>query len=145
VDTGLSTLDLSRTYTSNDWAYSGGPTGVFGRGWHHDWEAWLSCTQTKCTVALGLNPGYQFMPTGTAPSLDGTETWQVYGPWSNAVMSGDNQNVLVRRPSGEWIMFSPDGRELHFATVCDACGGTDVFCQDPATGGKARLVKVVDR
>jgi hypothetical protein len=93
-------------------------------------------------VALGGTAGFQFEDDGrTAVSLSGSETWQVFEP-----RGADNHAVLVRRPGGEWRLFLPDGRELHFGTACDACGdpGLDPHCRDPLLGGKARLVKYVD-
>jgi len=99
-----------------------------------------------CTVTRGAARGFQFQQSGTALSLDGTELWQIYMPWSNQVASADHHNVLVRRPSGEWIVFLSDGREWHFAAACDACSdpSTDPFCKDAASGGRARLVKAID-
>ena len=147
VDTGLVRLGLTRTYASNDWAYLGGAVGPFGRGWHHDWEGSLSCTSGKCAVALGGSHGLEFMWSGTAPSLDGAETWQIYTAYSDATARKiDNHAMLARRPSGEWILFNPDGTELHFGTVCDTCSNpaTDPVCIDAAAGGRARITRVAD-
>lgn len=47
-------LGLTRTYTSADASLQGGPIGIFGRGWHHEWEATLSCEGEYCTVARGM-------------------------------------------------------------------------------------------
>ncbi len=80
------------------------------------------------------------------------EEWTMYQrTYLDTMVSGD-RSVLVRRPDGpngqRWIVFLADGRELHFATVCDCSGST--YCNAPLTpsgfvaGGKARLVKVVD-
>jgi len=154
VDTGLVPLGVTRTYASNDWSYSGGPVGVFGHAWHHDWEGWLSCSGGLCTVEMGGGSGTQFSFSASALSLDGTETWQTYQRAFAPAVYGQSDGyggdqtitVLARRPSGEWILFANDGRELHFNTVCDACSnpGIDPYCKDAASGGKARLVRVVD-
>ena len=144
VDT-LTRLDITRTYTSADSSLHGGATGVFGRGWRHDWEGLLSCDGDYCTVLRGNRLGFAFRRSGTALSLDGLETWDLYTVGDTEVLQAeDGHQILVRRPSGEWILFMPDGSELHFATICDACGGSDSTCVDPRQGGQARLVDYFD-
>lgn len=150
VETGLATLSITRTYASNDWAYFGGPVGIFGRGWHHNWEGTLSCSGVDCTVLVSGAAGYRFRFARSAPSLDGGELWDIYEPSSDPFLSAgaeaDYHQVLARRPTGEWILFLPDGRTMHFGLACDTCAdpATDRSCLDVAAGGKARLVKVVD-
>ncbi len=138
----LTTLAITRTYDSADVSLRGGPVGPFGRGWHHDWEATLTCSASGriCNVALGLLPGYQFQKAETALSLDGTEAWEIYRPTTSP---SENRNVLVHRPGGLWSLYFAAGRELDFATVCDACGVPDAFCADPLAGGTARVVRAV--
>ena len=143
---GVLSLGITRIYSSADASYFGDPPGIFGRGWHHDSEAWLSCNSTSCTVVFGTRRALRFKYGSDAPSLDGTEVWNIFNPYADKISADDNQSLLVRRPSGEWIMYSPDGRERHFASVCDACGNpaNDAYCYDALVGGRARLVSVVD-
>lgn len=138
-------LGITRTYTSADASLHGGRVGIFGRGWHHDWEATLTCTGEYCVIARGIQGGFTFKPSGIAASLDGLETWDIYARGDTEVLQASAGNgVLVRRPSGRWTYFAPDGSELHFATVCDTCGGSEPTCLDPRQGGIARLVEAYD-
>jgi RHS repeat-associated protein len=137
----LTRLSLTRTYTSADASLRGGRAGPFGKGWHHDWEATLSCREDTCTVGRGITSGFKFRKAETVGSLDGTETWQMYRP---AAAPAENRNLLARRPSGAWVLFLANGEELHFATVCDSCGTADEYCIDPLLGGKARIARRVD-
>jgi len=148
----ISKLSITRTYVSNDASlvipsFKPRSSGQFGPGWHHDWEADLTCSGNTCTVGRGLAPGSQFDKSGSALSADETETWDVYSP-SKIVGVVGHHAVLVARPTGEWILFQPDGRSLHFASVCDACSGDDASsarCLPVSSGGVARLVKITDR
>ena len=137
-------LGITRTYASADASLQGGGIGIFGRGWHHDWEASLSCDGDYCTVARGIRSGFMFKRSGTAASLDGTEAWDIYARGDTETTRADGHDVLVRRPGGTWILFMTDGTEMHFATVCDSCGAPDGTCLDPRQGGTARLVDVYD-
>ncbi len=139
----VSRLSLTRTWNSLDAAYFGGPVGQLGSGWHHEWEATLTCSGTSCTVARGASEGLRFERAETATSLDGLETWQLYRPAAGDVTEA-RRHLLAQRPGGAWIVFMADGSSLHFATACDACGAPDEFCTAPELGGKARLVKVTD-
>lgn len=139
----ITPLGVSRTWTSLDASYFGGPTGIFGNGWHHDWEATLSCSGEFCTVARGAREGLRFVKAEAVPSLDGAETWQLYRPPLGDTNAA-RRNLLVRRPAGEWVLFMSDGQAMHFATACDACGTPDAFCIAPEEGGVARLVRAVD-
>jgi RHS repeat-associated protein len=140
--TSISRLSLTRSYNSADYEVihqrSGGP---FGAGWHHEWEADLSCAGSTCVVRLGALPSLQFTATGQHASNDGQEIVTVYhasGVWTH-------HNVLVRRPSGEWILHLSDGRELQFEAVCDTCaGGSDPTCLPAESGGRLRLTRVAD-
>lgn len=138
-----SRLSVTRTWNSRDASLFGGSVGVLGRGWHHEWEGTLSCSGDVCRVARGAHAGSSFLKAERVLSLDGSETWQLYRPrtGSTGVL---RRQLLAQRPSGEWIYFLSDGRTMHFATACDACGAPDRFCQPPEAGGLARLVKVVD-
>nr|WP_280959891.1 DUF6531 domain-containing protein [Anaeromyxobacter dehalogenans] len=137
-------LGITRTYSSADASLWGGPVGVFGRGWHHDWEATLSCLGEYCTVVRGIQSALVFRRSGNVTSVDGTEVWEVFRRGDTAVTRSDNPNVLVRRPNSTWTVFMVDGTELRFATVCDSCGSLDRTCVDPREGGAARLVEKVD-
>jgi len=143
----VSTLSITRSYNSADYdlTASGATGGVFGRAWHHDWEAYLTCDGEVCSVARGTLSGFNFSFSGTRLSLDGSESWDVYLPDAVGTFKPPHQNVLVRRPSGTWSVFMTDGRELQFQTVCTSCDPqTGAYCKLPETGGRARLVKVVD-
>ncbi|HSN90694.1 MAG TPA: DUF6531 domain-containing protein, partial [Anaeromyxobacteraceae bacterium] len=144
---GMVRLSLTRTYTSADASIvAGAAPGIFGRGWHHGWEAELSCSAGVCTVTQGIDAGFRFAFSETAVSLDGLETWNVYRPYA-ASLSPRHGGILAERPNGDFVLFLPNGRELHFRTVCDACAGgeaQDPHCAAVGAGGKARLVKVVD-
>jgi RHS repeat-associated protein len=131
-------LSLSRTYNSSDVSIlMDAPVGFFGRGWHHDWEAELSCDPDgSCTVSQGLKPGLRFQPAGSAPSLDGTETVAVYAPYATDALGAVHHDLLLRRASGRWELYLSDGNELLFDTVQTACS--------TATPGAARLVQTID-
>jgi hypothetical protein len=137
-------LGVTRTYTSADGSLRGGPHGIFGPGWHHEWEGELSCAEGICVVSQGIARGLRFAFAHTALSLDGAETVEVWRPYQDEVTAPDGFDVLLRRPGGEWVLHLDNGRELHFDTVCDACAAGDPVCVDPLAGGVARLVKVVD-
>jgi len=139
----ISKLSITRTYNSADSSvYSGTSGGIFGVGWHHDWEGSLSCSGSVCTVSRGLLPAFQFGFAGSYPSLDGTETWNVYTAYAPATFAPTHHNILVQRPSGEWIAYLASGQELHFQTVCSNCWSSS--CNGPLNGGNALLSKVVD-
>lgn len=139
-------LSLTRMYASNDVSIVKGTSSVLGHGWHHDWEAQLTCASGICTVMRGLAPAMQFAKAGSAASGDGTETWDVYKPRAIQGVTS-HHGLLARRPTGTWILFLENGQELQFATVCDACSSADATsprCKAPESGGIARLVRLVD-
>jgi hypothetical protein len=69
----------------------------------------------------------------------------VYQPHVVAPFSPPHHDLLVRRPSGEWIVFMSDGRELHFAMTCTGCDSSgSAYCTAPEGGGRARLTKVLE-
>jgi hypothetical protein len=78
-------LGVTRTYTSADGSLRGGPHGIFGPGWHHEWEGELSCSEGVCTVSQGIARGSRFAFSQTALSLDGTETVEVWRPYQDEV------------------------------------------------------------
>jgi len=163
VDTGVVQLDVTRQYTSDDWTYAGtafvpgwiygspiyaAAPGILGRGWHDDWDLYLSCSESgPCSVWRGVFAGYKFQCNGSGTSLDGTETWDFCSPVPDAPQSGFNQNQLIhRRVNGEFILYLADGREFHFNRVCDTCSvAASRWCGDAYYGGGvARLTEVVD-
>jgi RHS repeat-associated protein len=151
--TAVTRLSMRRTYNSNDGMMFGDLPPIFGTGWRHEWEAALSCEEDRCTVGRGGRSGLEFTKAETALSVDGAETLQMYRPATQG-RSRSQRNLLVRRPSGEWILHESDGATLHFESVCDpscpsGCGGpscadTIRACAPPESGGIARLVKRVD-
>ncbi len=141
----VSRLSLSRVYNSADadlqW---GGTGGIFGNAWHHDWEGYLTCANAICTVRRGALSSFRFVLSGDHRSLDDSENWIIYVPYSSVGMP-THHHLLVKRPSREWIAYLSDGRELHFRTLCTSCdGATSASCMSPEDGGQARLVGVVD-
>ena len=149
-----STLAFTRTYNSSALGWfrfveTHIEPPVFGAGWHHDWEGTLTCSSEVCRVKLGAGETLRFQGQGTlVPSLDGTEHIEVHRPWSYlGPNAGEEQqhNLLVRRQSGQWVLYLSDGREITFATTCEPCGLGPEYCRDPAQAGKARIAKVVDR
>ncbi len=143
----VSRLSVTRTYNSRDASVIDPAVspGIFGRGWHHEWEASLSCTATAtsvaCTVRRGLAQGLKFKKAESV--VVGAETWDVYRPYADQVMHYETRSLLVRKPT-VWVLFTPDGREMHFQTGSGCCQAGDSRCSDPLLGGQARLVKVVD-
>lgn len=141
-------LGITRSYSSADASIvAGGAPGIFGKGWHHDWEVSLTCSASApgfCTLNRGLQAGMRFKKSGTAPppaAYAGDTAWDVYTRSDSDVLGVGDRSILIRRPNaGEFILFLTDGRELHLDKVCD-CGAT---CADATAGGRARLVKVVD-
>jgi hypothetical protein len=146
--TATTALSIVRSYSSADASVLGtGAPGLFGRGWHHAWEARVTCDGEVCTLVRGTAAGLRFGLSGTALSPDGAEEWEIYGAYGDAAIRYDAPGALVRRPGGEWIHFAPDGSEQRFATVCDACGPADAGaprCLDARDGGWARLVRAAD-
>ena len=169
----VSELSLSRTYSSADVSLvGGGSAGIFGRGWHHDWEGSLTCVSAAnapippvvnnpaalpvCTITMGLSQGFRFNYSQTVTlcsSTACTEQWKIFTPFSLSRAAGDNYNMLVRQmPSGSpqptdtWTLFLTDGREYDFQMTCDNCSGdtSTKLCTDVESGGTYRLTAVRD-
>jgi YD repeat-containing protein len=140
----VSQLAFTRTYNSaNSSVRLGDRVGALGRGWNHEWEASLSCEGDRCLVSFGGRSPMRFGSPATALSTDGLEMLEVF----SASADSARRHVLVRRPSGAWVLYLADGREFHFAVVCDACNSdeaTGPICADPHAGGTARVTKIVD-
>lgn len=159
----LSRLAISRVYSSADVSVAApnhnlSEPGIFGRGWHHEWESTITCYTSPtsgqvgeatvfCDVARGILAGMRFARWAwDASSLDG-RTIEVYRRADlDSILDTGNQSILVRDPDQRtFVLFMADGRELHFATVCDSGDVTsDPNCKDAFAGGRARLVSVVD-
>jgi len=142
----VSRLSITRTYNSSDYTVKAGTSteGPFTTGWHHDWEAYLTCSGSVCTALRGTVEGFRFTLAGAYRSVDGSETVSVYTPHSFPAVP-THHNLLVERPNGEWLVHQSDGRTLHFQTVCTTCdSATGVYCQSAKLGGRARLVRVGD-
>jgi RHS repeat-associated protein len=149
-------LGLSRTYSSADISVGGrgGAPGIFGRGWHHDWEETVSCTeatsaaQATCIVSKGLRGTSTFRLSKSlpAPAPYAGEQWLIYIRHDSESAGVGDRSILVRRGpgTGDFILFRQNGDERHYAAVCDSCGTMDEYCLDQSHGGKARLVKVLD-
>jgi RHS repeat-associated protein len=145
ADFAVDGVTLTRTYASGDGSLMGEvPPGIFGAGWHHEWEGSLRCAGGVCTVSRGLEGAWRFSFSQATLSPDGTEAWDVYRPWKDDVTAAWGDGVLVRRASGLWVHHLADGRELRYAAVCDPCDASGLTCVDPLSGGEARLVGVVD-
>lgn len=160
----LTSLGITRIYSSADVSVQGSARGgVFGRGWHHDWEMELSCTSTGfCKVSQGSGAAQRYSRISTSSvGMEGSvtyippapgigpyagETWEVLHEYPPRVVGSGERSVLARRPNGEYILYQPDGRELHFQADCarDHCSSTDNYCKDPRDGGRAHLVRVID-
>lgn len=111
------TLDITRTYSSADVAYSGGANGPFGPGWHDDWEASLDCqpatinSEAYCKLLRANQRALGFVLDGA--TSDGTEVWTAdFHTRHHSVML---RNQLLAR------VFLPDGRELDFTTGVGGC------------------------
>ncbi len=148
---GFVPLGMARTYTSADVSVGAGAAspGIFGRGWHHQWEAALTCAASSpgfCTVTRGLLTGMSFKKVGSAQPVGAYASdapWDIFTRIDGGAAGPPDRSVLVKRPgTSGYILFQTNGFELHFATVCDCAG--ESTCTAPSAGGRARLVRVVD-
>jgi RHS repeat-associated protein len=141
----LRPLGVTRSYSSGD-VMAGGAAGIFGLGWHHQWETTLTCSGNgvSCTVST---PGgkMQFMSHAAATvigvgALSG-ETLVLYRRTEAANLAYGGMNLMVRRATnGEFILFRLDGSELHFAQPA-SCGS---YCMDGSHNGTLRLSRDID-
>ncbi len=144
----LMPLEVTRTYSSADASVQGNARGgVFGRGWHHDWESELSCSNAEiCTVSGGAAGATRFKRGEVAAGVGAYsgEAWEVSYEYPPQIAGGGQ--MLARRPNGEYILYRADGRELHFRADCarDYCSSSDNYCKDPRDGGRAHLVRLID-
>jgi RHS repeat-associated protein len=149
--TVLRALGVTRSYSSSD-VMSGTPAGFFGLGWHHNWEAKLTCGSSgaSCTVDTGTQGVMKFTQSGTAPGVGALapDTLVLYVRAETAVnLTAGGRNLLVRRQSnGEFILFQLDGSELHFAqpSVCGTSQQGATACMDASFNGTRQLSRDVD-
>ena len=80
----------------------------------------------------------RLLPSSTNFARELVDVWR---PYSNEVTAAYGTGVLLRRPTGDWILHLMNGRELHFRPACDACTPGDPVCADPLVGGH----QIVDR
>jgi RHS repeat-associated protein len=142
--TVLRSLKITRSYSSGD-VISGGAAGVFGLGWHHEWETTLTCISngTSCSVDTGPGERMQFAAqTATVIGVGAQEgeTLVLYHRTEPENLAIGGHNLLVRRPDGEFILFQLDGSELHFFEP-PSCGS---YCMDASYNGTLRLSQDVD-
>ena len=145
--TALRTLALTRSYTSGA-VMAGGAEGVFGLGWHHQWETTLACSGNgaSCTVTTGLGERMAFAAQGAAVVGTGAllgESLVLYRRIEPENLAAGGYNLLVRRPGPgkEFILFQLDGSELHFMEPASCAGAA---CMDPAFNGSLRLTRDLD-
>jgi RHS repeat-associated protein len=171
---GLVDIKLERVYSSADQSVpkpgyrAAGTPGAFGRGWHHNWEAYVTCrfidvasTTATCTLVRGLKSQKIFnWVQGQSATIGTQETWDYYTRQGvEAVIDGD-QDLLVRRvvsgATAEFVLYGVDGTEFHFAqypvTDSENCAyGDATYCpaawgvggKDAMAGGKAALTRTV--
>jgi RHS repeat-associated protein len=140
--TVLRPLGVTRTYSSSD-VMAGSAAGIFGLGWHDNWEPALTCSANgaNCTVDTGAGGTMKFVQASTvagAGALSG-EMLVLYNRTEPTNLAPGGNNIMVRRPNGEFILFQLDGSELHFAqpAVCRSC-------MDASFNGTLRLTRDVD-
>lgn len=144
--TVLRSLGVTRTYSSSDVmaGNASSASGIFGLGWHHNWETALTCggNGASCTVDAGAGGRMKFQAQATTVvgvgALSG-EALVLYRRTEAANVASGGNNLMVRRPNGEFILFQLDGSELHFAQPV-TCGS----CMDGRFNGTLRLSHDVD-
>lgn len=134
----LRELHVTRVYSSADATVRGEtePPGIFGLGWHHTWELSLSCSGASCTVHDAYGPTDMQFAADPATRLgvgpyagEALTVYQRSEPDPNLAPGG--RNILVRRPSNEFILFEADGSEKHFFLL--ASGSPPSFDHLPMT------------
>jgi RHS repeat-associated protein len=168
---GIANIKLERTYSSADTSVpkpgyrAGTAPGIFGRGWHHNWEAYLSCASAgQCTLVRGLKSQKVFQRTvGMSAVQSSGEVWDYFTRQGiEAIFDGD-QDLLVHRKTSqgatiEFVIYGVDGTELHFQQYADKDTGNCVagnaaydlaYCplmaggKDVMSKGKAALTMAV--
>ncbi len=160
---GLRRLSVSRTYSSADFSVRGtGTPGVFGRGWHHDWEGHVRCVNNgiACQIGMGLGIWLDFKrqqiwsansftyATVTGIGAYAGETLDVFTRAEVEALGAGGQDLMLRRTNGEFILYLADGRELHFVPTANGAGCTSPdsnFCFDANKNGRARLTTELDQ
>lgn len=143
--TVLRTLGITRSYTSGD-VMAGGAPGIFGLGWHHDWETTVVCSGNGalCSVVDGLGGKMAFAAQASTVTGVGAldkETLVLYRRTEPENLATGGYNLMVRRTSGEYILFQLDGSKLHFVPPASCAG---LFCMDLNFNGTLRLTRNVD-
>ncbi|TMB15201.1 MAG: RHS repeat protein, partial [Deltaproteobacteria bacterium] len=141
--TVLRALGVTRAYSSSD-VMVGNAAGIFGLGWHHNWETTLTCSNngTSCTVATGAGGTRRFAAqpsTVVGVGAFSGEALVLYKRTEPTNLASGGNNLMVRRPNGEFILFQLDGSELHFVQPA-LCGS----CMDASFNGSRRLTRDVD-
>lgn len=151
--TALLRLSVSRTYSSADVSVRGtGAPGIFGRGWHHDWESEVICQGFggACQVSMGLGIWLDFRrQTGTVLGVApyAGETLELYGRSEVEALGAGGQDLMIRRNTGEFVLYLSDGREFHFVPTANGSSCTNpygAYCFDSSKNGKAHLTTEVD-
>jgi RHS repeat-associated protein len=144
----LRRLAFTRSYASGA-VVAGEPAGIFGLGWHHEWEATLACVPNgavnaaTCTVTTGHGERMTFAKQAATVSGVGAlagETLVLYRRSEPENLAAGGHNLLIRRPNGEFILFQLDGSELRFLQP-SSCGS---YCMDSNFNGRLRLSRDVD-
>jgi len=141
--TSLRALGVTRAYSSSD-VMVGNAAGIFGLGWHHNWETTLTCSNngTSCSVATGAGGTMKFAAqpsTVVGVGAFSGEALVLYKRTEPTNRAAGGNNLMVRRPNGEFILFQLDGGELHFVQPA-VCGS----CMDASFNGSRRLTRDVD-
>jgi hypothetical protein len=142
VADSLARIDLTRIYSSADVSVrtSGGPGGLFGKGWQHSWDMVVTCNSapnsiTYCSLLRGASPGLRFKR--------GALWWQHFVP-----LDGSQGGVLIQTYANPGFTFdhhAADGRIFRFAMdASPQCLYSDPYFGDALRGGHARLRKVID-
>jgi len=141
--TVLGRLAVTRTYASADALETPAPVGLFGIGWHHNWEMSLTCTNggQACTLEGNLAAPRKFALEPRSHAGVGAlagESLALYRRSEPEASGFGGHDLMVRRQNGQFIVFLSDGSELRFSAAgCASCMGSDL-------NGKARLVQVTD-
>ncbi len=144
--TPLRSLSMTRSYSSADASSGSSNAGFFGTGWHHNWETTLTCSNNgaSCTVEGGLGQTMRFAAdSGTVVGVGAQvgESLTLYRRTESAALVVGAENLMIRRPNGEFILFQVDGSELHFTPpLSSGCA----YCMDASFNGKLHLTRDVD-
>jgi len=142
----LGRLGITRSYTSADALKVPVSPGIFGIGWHHNWEATLSCSGggQSCNIENGLGTPLKFAAEARAYAGVGPlagEALVLYRRSEPEAHGFGGHDLMVRRPSGQFMAFLSDGSELWFGPSSPAeCP----YCLNGSLDGRLRVAQVVD-